>query len=119
MTDKIEDGEPASNEETGWVIEHSGSEPSLPRYWGGVHGWTHDNLKAVRFVREIDAQSEAEHLDDDGVPENYRVAEHMWVGTRWTRKFGMTRCVRRNWKSSVGRSSTCVNADLARQKPKP
>lgn len=99
MTKTIEDGVPAEDAEVGWVIEHGASSTSLPKYWGGVHGWTYDNLKAVRFVREIDAQSEAEYLDDDGVPGNYRLAEHMWLGTRiadsthrWIRKFGMTCC---------------------------
>lgn len=63
--------------ESGWVIEHGASEVSRPRYWGGVHGWTFDNLQAVRFVREDDARSQAEAMDD-GVPGNYRIAEHGW-----------------------------------------
>ncbi|MBI1213636.1 MAG: hypothetical protein GC190_19430 [Alphaproteobacteria bacterium] len=63
--------------EYGWLIEHGQSEPSRPRYWGGVHGWTYDNLKAVRFAREIDAQSQAEAMDD-GAPDNYRIKEHGW-----------------------------------------
>ena len=67
----------AAKAEFGWVIEHGASEISRPRYWGGVHGWTYDNLKAVRFAREIDAQSQAE-ADDDGVPNNYRIKEHGW-----------------------------------------
>lgn len=66
-------------DETGWVIEHGASEPSLPRYWGGVHGWTYENLLATRFARQCDAQSQAEAMDD-GVPDNYRIAEHMWPG---------------------------------------
>ena len=65
-------------DERGWVIEHGASEPCRPRYWGGVHGWTYDHLKAVRFAREIDARSQAEAYDD-GAPDNYRVCEHMWV----------------------------------------
>jgi hypothetical protein len=63
--------------ESGWVIEHGASEVSRPRYWGGVHGWTFENLKAVRFAREEDARSIAESMDD-GVPDNYRIAEHGW-----------------------------------------
>lgn len=51
MTKTIEDGVPAEDAEVGWVIEHGASSTSLPKYWGGVHGWTYDNLKAVRFVR--------------------------------------------------------------------
>jgi hypothetical protein len=53
-------------EETGWVIEHGASEQSYPTYWGGVHGWTRDNLKAVRFSREEDARSQAEAMNGDG-----------------------------------------------------
>ncbi len=64
-------------DESGWLIEHGASEVSRPRYWGGVHGWTYDNLKAVRFARDIDAQSIAESMDD-GVPDNYRIKEHGW-----------------------------------------
>lgn len=63
--------------ESGWVIEHGASEVSRPRYWGGVHGWTYDNLKAVRFAREADAKSQAE-ADADGFPDNYRIKEHGW-----------------------------------------
>jgi len=63
--------------EYGWVIEHGASEVSRPRYWGGVRGWTFDNLQAVRFAREVDAQSQAEAMDD-GVPNNYRIKEHGW-----------------------------------------
>lgn len=71
---------PAAGEVTdewGWLIEHGASEVSRPRYWGGVHGWTFDNLKAVRFAREEDARSIAESMDD-GVPNNYRIKEHGW-----------------------------------------
>lgn len=63
--------------ECGWLIELGASEISRPRYWGGVHGWTYDNLKAVRFAREEDARSIAESMDD-GFPNNYRVKEHGW-----------------------------------------
>lgn len=63
--------------ESGWVIEHGASEVSHPRYWGGVHGWTYDNLQAIRFCREEDARSQAEAMDD-GFPDNYRIAEHGW-----------------------------------------
>ena len=66
--------------EYAWVIEHGASEVSKPRYWGGVHGWTYENLQAVRFAREVDAQSVAESMDD-GFPGNYRLAEHAWVPT--------------------------------------
>lgn len=67
-----------TNTAVGWVIEHGSSEVSRPRYWGGTHGWTFDSLQAVRFAREIDAQSAAESMDD-GFPENYRIAEHGWM----------------------------------------
>ena len=60
-----------------WVIEYGPSEPSRPRYWGGAHGWTYDHMEAVRFTREQDARSQAEAMDD-GVPDNYRIAEHGW-----------------------------------------
>lgn len=72
-----EEGRYLGKVEDGWVIEHGASEGSRPRYWGGVHGWTYDNLQAVRFVRKIDAQSVAESMDD-GVPGNYRLAEHAY-----------------------------------------
>lgn len=71
--------ERVEQEEAGWVIEHGASEVSRPRYWGGIHGWTYDNLQAVRFAREADARSEAEAMDD-GFPGNYRICEHLWVG---------------------------------------
>ena len=63
--------------ESGWLIEHGTSPAYAPRYWCGAHGWTTDNLKAVRFAREIDARLQAEAMDD-GVPDNYRIAEHGW-----------------------------------------
>ena len=66
------------SEGNGWVIEHGASEVSRPRYWGGVYGWTYDNLQAVRFAREADARSQAEAMDD-GVPDNYRICEHLWA----------------------------------------
>lgn len=68
-------------ETTAWLIEYGPSAPSRPRYWGGVHGWTFDHLQAVRFARQVDAQSIAESMDD-GVPGNYRIAEHMWITER-------------------------------------
>lgn len=65
------------SDERAWVIEHGASEVSRPRYWGGVKGWTYENLEAVRFSREADARSQAEAMDD-GFPGNYRIAEHGW-----------------------------------------
>lgn len=73
------------SDETGWVIEHGASEQSHPTYWGGVHGWTPDNLKAVRFSREEDARSQAEAMNGDGATDNYRIADHMWCGPHTAR----------------------------------
>jgi hypothetical protein len=67
--------------EGGWVIEHGSSPTYKPRYWCGVHEFDEDHLKAVRLSREIDAQSEAEYLDNDFDAANignYRVAYHEW-----------------------------------------
>lgn len=77
FSDLREEGRVLAKIEDGWVIEHGASEVSRPRYWGGVHGWTYENLRAVRFCREEDARSIAEGMDD-GVPDNYRIAEHCW-----------------------------------------
>jgi hypothetical protein len=45
-----------------WVIEDASADISMPRYWGGRHGWTTDYLKAIRFCREEDAQSQLETI---------------------------------------------------------
>lgn len=61
---------------TAWVIEDAGSEPSTPAYFAGVHHWTRDHLKAVRFSRKQDAQA---LVDAGGLGSGYfRVCEHAW-----------------------------------------
>ena len=69
-------------EEVGWLIELGSSEPCEPQYWGGVHGWTKDHLKAVRYSREIDAESAAESIGDAAFHDSYRVCEHAWDNIR-------------------------------------
>lgn len=67
--------------ETGWVIEHEGSQPSAPLYFCGFRGdvsqWSHNSLCAVRFSREEDAK-----LMLPGFPLNnsreHRIREHEW-----------------------------------------
>jgi len=61
-------------EETGWVIEREDSEPSRPMYFTGKN-WDYDNLKAVRFAREKDAQTLARYMFPG---EPHRIADHMW-----------------------------------------
>jgi len=66
--------------ETGWVIEHCNSEPCAPRYWAG-NGWLTDNLRAIRFARQIDAERTVRGFDeDDPLPDEkpHRVCEHAW-----------------------------------------
>lgn len=61
--------------ETGWLIETSG--PLHPHMYRtleqGMPVWTNDSQKALRFARQVDAESFAE---DD--PEDIRITEHMW-----------------------------------------
>lgn len=62
--------------EYGWVIESWRSEPSKPAYWTGS-GWNFDNLRALRFAREIDAINARTMLP--GLrPHDHRVIEHGW-----------------------------------------
>jgi len=68
-TDEIRRGE-----EVGWVIEREDSEPSRPMYFTGKN-WDYDNLKAVRFAREQDAQTMARYMFPG---EPHRIADHMW-----------------------------------------
>lgn len=69
--------------EGGWVIEHHSSPPHTPSYWcawnNGQKDWDTNNLKAVRFVREQDAQTVSEFLEqlEDCWHKN-RVAYHEW-----------------------------------------
>ena len=67
-------------DEIGWVIEHKNSEPSAPPYWAG-NGWEKDNLRAIRFARQVDAERTAKGFDeDDPLPHEgeHRICEHMW-----------------------------------------
>lgn len=71
--------------ETGWVLERGDSEVSRPLYWNGTaigtepSAWTFDNLNAVRFARQIDAQVAAHNLMGRGQSRmGVRVAEHGW-----------------------------------------
>lgn len=62
--------------EYGWIIESWRSEPSRPAYWTGS-GWDFDNLRALRFAREIDAVKARTMLP--GLrPQDHRVIEHGW-----------------------------------------
>lgn len=70
----------ATATEYGWVIERGNSEPSAPDYWCG-NGWSRDNLRAVRFARQIDAENTANGFDEDdrlATDKSHRVAEHGW-----------------------------------------
>lgn len=69
--------------ETGWLIERGDSEVCAPLYWGGVHGWTTDNLKAIRYARREDAQAEADWSESEATYKA-RIAEHQWVPARAT-----------------------------------
>jgi hypothetical protein len=67
-------------EETGWVIEHRRSPAYEPEYWCG-NGWSKDNLRAIRFARQLDAERTAAGFDeDDPLPGElpHRIAEHAW-----------------------------------------
>lgn len=65
-------------EETGWLIELKQSVSTQPTWWGesdeGALGWTTDNLKAVRFKRQEDAQRV---IDCEGFTEAFP-SDHMW-----------------------------------------
>jgi hypothetical protein len=71
------EGEKASDQ-FAWVIEHSESEPSRPRYFDGC-GWTDpsDHLSAIRYARQEDAERMNKMLDP---PNLHRVREHGWIG---------------------------------------
>lgn len=59
-----------SKQETAWVVELGGSEPSRPVYLAGPFKHSSDHMKAVRFARKEDAQKFALKSD--------RVCEHVW-----------------------------------------
>lgn len=66
--------------ESGWVIEHRRSLVCEPEYWTG-NGWSKDNLRALRYARQIDAEMARNGFDeDDPLPGElpHRVAEHGW-----------------------------------------
>jgi hypothetical protein len=63
-------------EETGWVIVRD--LPGTLGYFDGVHFDT-DNLEAIRFSRQLDAERYLNLLHGDKVPQGDRVEEHMWV----------------------------------------
>ena len=70
-------------EETGWVIERGDSEPSRPLYFVGYDfaergSWSHDNLKAIRFARKVDAERVSASIDDGAVDVPDRICEHAW-----------------------------------------
>ena len=60
-----------------WVIEDASTDIISSLYWGGRHGWTAEHLKAVRFCREDDAQSQAETMADQ-VSAGLRVVRCQW-----------------------------------------
>jgi hypothetical protein len=71
--------------ESGWVLERGDSEVSRPLYWTGValgsnpDTWSFDNLLAVRFAREVDAQVVAHNLMGRGDSRmQVRIKEHGW-----------------------------------------
>lgn len=68
------------SDESGWVIEHRRSPAYEPEYWAG-NGWSKDNLRAIRFARQEDAENTRAGFDeDDPLPDEqpHRVAEHGW-----------------------------------------
>lgn len=76
--------------EFGWVIEFGESEVSCPSYWMGPSQntkewpfgmWSDDNLKAVRFAREQDADAVARAIvmwSDNNSRAHFRIKEHGW-----------------------------------------
>lgn len=84
---RIEALEKALRDETGWVLEHSDSPTSAPRYWAAGQvdplrssAWTENHMAAIRFARSVDAQAVADRLmKKAGVA--VRVCEHQWMGS--------------------------------------
>lgn len=84
-------------EESAWLIEtkHLGA----PAWWSrvdneddGVCGWSHDSLKAIRFVRAKDAQAIIDFYGwTEVVP-----TDHLWLDDahkwEWFEKFKFTAC---------------------------
>lgn len=58
-----------------WVIE--GAHVSTPIYWDG-HDWSGDHMKAVRFARQIDAQTIMSCIEPAMRRSDMRTAEHGW-----------------------------------------
>lgn len=78
--DEIRKRHEAGDAESGWVIEYGKSPVCEPEYWIG-NGWSKDNLRAIRFCREVDAQNTVNGWDeDDWLPGDvpHRIAEHGW-----------------------------------------
>lgn len=84
-------------EESAWLIEtkHLGA----PAWWSrvdneddGVCGWSHNSLKAIRFVRAQDAQAVIDHY---GWTEA-RPTDHLWLDDehkwKWFEQFKFTSC---------------------------
>lgn len=63
-------------QEFGWVIERGDSPIHTPKYWHGS-GWSDDNLLAIRFARNLDAERVRDQIAPN-VPE-HRVCEHGWT----------------------------------------
>lgn len=61
--------------ETGWVIECDS--PAGLLYWSAFK-WSTDNLDAVRFARQVDAEMMLGKLGGRLMNPCMRVAEHMW-----------------------------------------